>query len=125
MTFVEEKRFDQIELPAKIYKYRNWTNTNHKRLLTDNEIYFSPPHDIDEQHECNLDTDYEAIKEEDLFKYAYINAEQFGIMPEDRKIEFAEWTVSNTPFHDLTHRVATEERFKQSLNNQVSIFLRQ
>lgn len=122
MTFVNETTFDKIKLPEKIYKYRNWTNAEHRRLLTENEIYFSPPNKIDEQHECNLETDYDSVTNEMIYKYAYQNAWQFGITSEAEKKEFATLTMQYTPFHDKAHRVSMEERFHQDLNRQLSIF---
>lgn len=122
MTFVEETTFDKVYLPERVYKYRNWTNEEHKRLLTENEIYFSAPLNIDEQHECNLETDYDSVTSQMIFDYAYMRAPEFGIIDEANRNLFAKNTVNFTPFYDAAHRVSMEERFRQDLNNQLSIF---
>lgn len=122
MTLVDETTFENIDLPAKIYKYRNWTKPEHKRLLTDNEIYFSAPLDIDEQHECNLETDYDSVTPDIIYRYAYTAAPDFGIIDEAQRKRFAEDTVKYTPFYDPAHRASMEERARQNMNNSLSIF---
>lgn len=122
MTFVNETTFDKITLPEKVYKYRNWTNPEHKRLLTDNEIFFAAPNKIDEQHECNLETDYDSISLEKIYEFAYSRAEEWGVTDEEIKRNFAEMTVKTTPFFDEAHRASMEERFRQTLNERLTIF---
>ena len=34
---------NQIQLPPKLYKYRNFDDPNHLRVISHNEIFFSSP----------------------------------------------------------------------------------
>lgn len=47
-------------------------------MLTENEIYFSAPLNIDEQHECNLETDYDSVTEKTIYDFAFMKAPEFG-----------------------------------------------
>ncbi len=52
---VQGMPFNQIDLPERIYKYRDWKNPCHKRLLTDSEIYFAKPLNFKDNHELDFD----------------------------------------------------------------------
>lgn len=47
------------ELPNVLYKYRSWSNPLHKRLLTDNEIFFAKPSSFNDPFDCQLAPIYE------------------------------------------------------------------
>ena len=51
---VQGMPFNQIDLPERIYKYRDWKNPCHKRMLTNNEIYFAKPLDFKDNHELDF-----------------------------------------------------------------------
>ena len=38
---LERKNFREMNLPSILYKYRNWEEDNHKRVLTHNELFFA------------------------------------------------------------------------------------
>lgn len=40
--------------PKVIYKYRDWDNSNHKKILTENRIYLSSPRDFEDKMDCNV-----------------------------------------------------------------------
>ncbi len=56
---------EDIGFPKIIYKYRDWNNKKHKRILTDNEIYLASPTDFNQSQECNLPIDWEARTEKE------------------------------------------------------------
>lgn len=41
-------------LPEVLYKYRSWENPYHKRLLTDNEIFFAKPSAFNDPFDCQI-----------------------------------------------------------------------
>lgn len=51
---IEGMAFDQVKLPERIYKYRDWKDACHKRLLTNNEIYFAKPLNFKDHHELDF-----------------------------------------------------------------------
>ena len=38
--------------PNILYKYRNWDNELHKKVLTDNILYMASPRDFEDIHDC-------------------------------------------------------------------------
>lgn len=46
----------QNEYPPIIYKYRDWTNSHHKSLLTESVLYLSSPRNFskDDPYDCNV-----------------------------------------------------------------------
>ena len=40
--------------PNILYKYRNWDNELHKKVLTDNILYMASPRDFEDIHDCNF-----------------------------------------------------------------------
>lgn len=50
-NIISEKR----ELPEIIYKYVDWDDINKKKIITENEIYFSSPFEFNQLHECDFE----------------------------------------------------------------------
>lgn len=122
MVFLRETTIEEVDLPKRLYKYRIWDKVEHKRLLTQNEIKFSAPFDCDEQHECNLPRDYDSVKEKMLFEYYYLTAPDMGYKSLTERFGIANYMMKNSPFHSKGHRIYIEEKFRQELNKQLSLF---
>lgn len=43
-----------MSCPKIIYKYRNFTSDNHKRVLTNNELFYSSPKDFNDPFDCRI-----------------------------------------------------------------------
>ena len=41
------------EMPKVVYKYRKWDNDFHKRILINNEVFFSAPNGFEDELDCN------------------------------------------------------------------------
>lgn len=46
------------EMPHVVYKYRVWNDVFHKRILENNEVYFSAPCDFEDELDCNPPVKY-------------------------------------------------------------------
>ena len=114
--------FENIALPKIIYKYRDWNNDKHKRILNNCEIYFAAPFDCDEQHECNLPRDYDSVNEEMLYKYFYETSLSQGYKTEEERKEIAKYMVTNSPFNTKDHRQRAECLLRNELNKRLSVF---
>lgn len=52
------------------YKYRSWDNLFDKRVLTHNEIYLSSPNDFNDPFDCQVQTNFNLLKnKEEIEKY--------------------------------------------------------
>jgi hypothetical protein len=53
----EYLHFDEIEkevkedAPGIVYKYRTWDNTHHKKIITENKVWFSHPFDLNDPYD--------------------------------------------------------------------------
>lgn len=45
----------RVMAPRFVYKYRNYGDERHRRLLTNQELYLSSPLDFDDKKDCSLD----------------------------------------------------------------------
>jgi hypothetical protein len=57
--------------PRTIYKYRNWEDKFHKRILTHNEIFMSPPNLFNDPFDCRIYEDMSWLHDEEK-KQKYI-----------------------------------------------------
>ena len=51
--------------PKIVYKYRDWNNHLHKRILLYNEVYLSPPDDFNDPFDCEIYTNFLLLKEDE------------------------------------------------------------
>lgn len=122
MISIEETTFDMAELPEVVYKYRNWNNLEYKRILTHNEIFFAHPLDCQEQHECNLQYDYDSLTERMIYDYGYMIAPQFGCFADNERRKFANHLVKNSPIYCKGFQIRHEENLRRDLDSYISIF---
>lgn len=119
---VNETTFEKLELPSKLYKYRIWRKPEHKRMLTDVELYFAPPLDCDEQHECNLKRDYSLLTDQMIFDFSYRTAPKNLYNSEEERMALATRMIKESPVHDPQHREEMHTYFREKLNGILSIF---
>ncbi|WP_026709284.1 DUF2971 domain-containing protein [Flavobacterium frigidarium] len=66
--FVESPLFSMFQIfdkyPRTVYKYRNWEDNYHKKILTDNEIFLSPPNLFNDPFDCRIYDDYSWVYDE-------------------------------------------------------------
>ena len=58
---VEFKTWKDKEIPKTIYKYRNWGNKYHRRLITNMELYFPAPQELNDPFDCQRNFDWEEL----------------------------------------------------------------
>lgn len=47
-----------MQVPKTIYKYRDWSCENHRKILTNNEIYLASPATFNDPFDCKISTHY-------------------------------------------------------------------
>jgi hypothetical protein len=55
--------------PKIVYKYRDWKNDFHNRILLNNEIYLSSPNDFNDPFDCRVTENYNLFTPEEEKKY--------------------------------------------------------
>ncbi|PRY16233.1 hypothetical protein CLV24_10177 [Pontibacter ummariensis] len=48
------RRITDTPVPKTLFKYRDWSNENHRRLISNQEIYFPKPSDFNDPFDGNI-----------------------------------------------------------------------
>lgn len=60
-----------IDYPSIVYKYRNWDDANHKRMLANNELYLASPQYFNDPFDKGIPEDYTLLKTDEE-KYNHV-----------------------------------------------------
>lgn len=78
--------------PAVLYKYREWKNPLHSKILLDNSIYIPSPNEFEDKYDCNLEykipTREEIIMKIESKGYSYEDAFSYSVNSPLRSNEF-------------------------------------
>jgi hypothetical protein len=44
-----------------LYKYRNWTDENHKKMLKENELFFASPRSFNDPFDCKIPVNFSIL----------------------------------------------------------------
>ncbi len=75
------RRISNIELPQTLYKYRDWSNEFHRRLLIQREIYFPKPSEFNDPFDGNIPIRWDLMTYEECFEK---NLELINIVHKDK-----------------------------------------
>ncbi|MBO6118694.1 MAG: DUF2971 domain-containing protein [Bacteroidales bacterium] len=68
MKIIKNNNWDGVLIPPILYKYRDWDNSYHKTILTNNKLYFASPLDFEDQNDCRPRVKYPETQDE-IFAY--------------------------------------------------------
>ncbi len=105
-------------IPPILYKYRNWSDDNHKRLLTENELYFSPFRGFgSNSNEYVLDYDYDNTTDHEIFSYFYNQARSLeNITDELVRRFYASYHMERTDFRNPDHQRNVRVKHRNRIN---------
>jgi hypothetical protein len=110
------------EFPKVVYKYRDWNNPNHRKILTESKIYYAKPSSFNEPTECHLERDYNSVTETDILDYCRYRAKLEGFVDSNENEKQAQYLFSINRFHDIDNRKKSEIEFRKELNKMLSVF---
>lgn len=58
-----------MDVPQTIYKYRNWNNPKHQRILKNQEIYFTSCNNFNDPFDSTIPVRYDLVSEEQILQY--------------------------------------------------------
>lgn len=61
------RRITETKLPITLYKYRDWSNKFHRKLISNQELYFAKPSDFNDPFDGNIPVRWDLMTEEDCF----------------------------------------------------------
>jgi hypothetical protein len=87
---VENPFMSNINIPEKVFKFRDWVNPYHKKLL-EGEIYLSSPLDFNDPFDCNIQIAYDNLQNNPQMQLeyftSYVNRSKPLLKPKQKLIE--------------------------------------
>jgi hypothetical protein len=62
------RRITDNIIPEVLYKYRDWTNTNHKKLISKQELYFPKPSEFNDPFDGNIPIRWDLLTYEECLE---------------------------------------------------------
>lgn len=67
MVKIEYVDYEDLEAPLVLYKYRDWSNPFHKKVLVEPSIYLAAPSDFEDPLDCKTPIRYDLLADYELF----------------------------------------------------------
>ena len=115
---LESKTFREMDLPPTLYKYRDWTEEKHKRVLTHNELFFAPPALFEDEFDCKVPIRYDLMTDEEIYeKYLNSSKEENPHFTRQQHRKFARDWQKKGLLRDKRHLEDIEKEFSEKFNN--------
>lgn len=91
---IERKKFEEMDLPETVYKYRNWDKANNRTIITERKVYFAPPDTFDDKDDCKIPVRWDLLTDKEIFQIYYNDSrENNPSFTREQHQQFArEWT---------------------------------
>ena len=123
IEYVNSTEFGKI--PKKLYKFRNWNDSNHRKTLSIGEIYLSTIFGLNDPFDCKINSDYTLLRDDVNAEKAYWsnylnidfpNDSQYQRENRIRKI------ISHKIFHDQERIENLHKQELEELNKTFGVF---
>ena len=97
VTKVALTSFDKIEFPDTLYKYRYWVDHNHRKLVTERQIFFAPPDSFKDTFDCKIPTRWDLLTEKEIYNKYLIESKEAncGFSRQQHRAFARYWTKKN------------------------------
>lgn len=116
--------FNNIQMPKFIYKYRDWDNPNHRRILTHKELFFASPKDFhrDDSMDCRIPIRLDLLTSKDktnlMYRTSKLNNTQ---MTESEHKHFSNSWRKSKAFEDPKIINAYKREYFNDLDNNLGV----
>jgi hypothetical protein len=78
VKFLGPQSFEEMDIPEILYKYRDWGNPLHRRILREREVYFASPGSFIDHYDCHIPRRFDLLTDEQILnKYRTDLKKQF------------------------------------------------
>lgn len=111
-----------MALPITLYKFRDWDNSYHRRLLSNNELYFANNKDFNDPFDTNLPFVYNNKINKECLKKELWNRE--GIELSDKELDNMVSEFQKNPDHlnNIIKESADNNNMQRDYENHLGIF---
>jgi Protein of unknown function (DUF2971) len=111
--------------PQILYKYRDWSDTNHREILYNNKIYLSSPRDFNDPYDCKIHENwsllYTEVKVDAYINNFFNNHKDLVLKQEYSEIDLKSILKAQLLKPEQFQKV-DEENIKQVIDLQLGIF---
>lgn len=122
ITNIEHKTFEEMELPRVIYKYRDWNDVFHKRIITEREVFMAAPNSFEDPVDCKLPIEYSGLSKKEIREVCLYNSKLY--YPERTRKqhrEYAENWRTESPFGNINLTKRFQEQMLEKYNSQIGV----
>lgn len=110
----------RFQHPAILYKYRDWNNSFHKKVLLNNSLYLASPKTFEDIFDCNVPEKFPTKGElYDFFLAKSKKDNPYGKRQEDRR--FARYWSVYSPLANPSQLKKMIENFNQEFNDRFGV----
>ena len=115
-NFLGTQNFEEMYLPPIMYKYRDWTNSYNKRVLTERELYLARPDSFEDESDCKVPIRYDLLTDDDIFlKYFNSSKKDNPDFSLREHLKFAKQCQNKGLMRDKNHLENVDKVFFQIL----------
>lgn len=120
---IERKTLDEMnDLPEIVYKYRDWDDKFHKKIIINREVFFAAPTSFEDPLDCKLDVDYGSLSNKDIFNfYAYLSKRDYPNKNRQEHRKYAREWLRKTPIRDPEHVKKEKDNIFKEYNSHIGI----
>lgn len=106
--------------PSVLYKYRDWNNPYHQKILIDNKIYFSAPCEFEDKMDCNVPEKFPEKRE--LYEiFLEKSIKENPSFTKKEHCEFAEYWKENSPLANPEELQSVIDEFNKKFNARFGV----
>lgn len=105
-----------------IYKYRDWSDCYHRRLLSDNEIFFASPGSLNDPFDSKIPIRFDKGDEQKVFEMALRGIKRMHpSLGEEEQLELAKEILKKGSWHDPRNIEAQTEFQRQKIDRDFGV----
>lgn len=118
---VVQKNDVNVEHPQVLYKYRDWDNPEHKKVLTDCTLYLASPRDFEDKKDCNVPEKYPSRRMELYRLFMVKSKEEHPTWHKEAHRNFASFWCIHSPLAHPHELKQLKKELDEEFNNQYGV----
>jgi len=115
--------FEYLKIPTVLYKYRDWSDKYHKKLILELSIYLSAPSDFEDPLDCKNPIRYDLLTDKEILDIYFNQSKNKN--PEFSYHQHFQWAWNwflNSPLRDPIQRNEIETNAAIEFNERFGVF---
>ena len=103
---IEFEKWNGLEIPKTLYKYRDWKNDYHRKIILQQELFIPSPSTFNDPFDCNIPVVFELLKEDKELAEKYftkIVKREYPNYSKNQINKKVETLLNNNKFDDIEY----------------------